>query len=410
MKRRTLWAITAMLGLTAPLAAADWPQFRGPGGRAVSEDAAVPVAWGPDQNIRWKIPLPGRGVSGPVILGGRLFLTASSGYRDRHLHVLCFDAASGKRLWERQLAPTGSTTCNPKTCMAAPTPAADRRAVYALFACGDLAAFDHDGNLLWYRSLAGDYPDAANQVGMAASPVVAGDTLLLPMENPADSYAAGLDVRTGKNRWKHPRAKDINWVTPMVAEIQGKRCAVFQTSQDITAYDPDSGEVRWRFSSEPTSTVPSPLVSKDTVFVAGGQYLALRPTATGAPEVLWLSNKMGLHYASPIYYQERIYGLTSIGLSCIDAANGKFLWQERARGLFWASPLVIDGKVYVTNEEGLTLVIQTGDKPKVLARNELKDTILATPAVADGALYFRSNHYLYCIARPAAGDSKGPGR
>jgi outer membrane protein assembly factor BamB len=376
----------------------------------VSEDTAVPLAWGPDQNIRWKVPLPGRGVSGPVIVGGKLFLTASSGYLDRHLHVLCFNAATGKRLWERQLAPTGSTTCNAKTCMAAPTPVADRKAVYTLFASGDLAAFDHDGNLLWYRSLAGDYPDAANQVGMAASPVLAGDTLLLPLENPGDSYAAGIDVRTGKNRWRHSRARDINWVTPMVAELDGKPCALFQTTKDITAYDPATGDVRWSFSAEPTASVPTPLVGKGMVFVAGSQYMALKPTPTGAPEVVWRSGKLGLHYASPIYYQDRIYGLTGIGLSCLDAADGTHLWAERARGLFWASPIVVGGKVYVTNEEGQTVVIQTGDKPKVLARNELKDTILATPAVADGALYFRSDRYLYCIARPAGAGTRNPER
>jgi outer membrane protein assembly factor BamB len=397
-----------LLGITWPVAAADWPQFRGPGSRAVSEDAAVPIAWGPDQNIRWKVPLPGRGVSSPVIIKGKLFLTASSGYHDRHLHVLCFDAATGKRLWERQLAPTGSTTCNPKTCMAAPTPAADRKAVYALFATGDLAAFDHDGTLLWYRSLAGDYPDAANQVGMASSPVLAGDTLLLPMENPGDSYAAGIDVHTGKNRWRHSRARDINWVSPVLAELQGKPCALFQTSKDLTAYDPDTGAVRWSFASEPTSNVPSPLVGKGRVFVAGSQYMALEPTAIGAPEVVWRSGKLGLHYASPVYYQDRIYGLTSVGLSCLAPGDGAQLWVKRMRGLFWASPIVINGKIYIINEQGETVVLQTGDTPKVLATNELKDTILATPAVADGALYLRSDRFLYCIAGPAKPSSPEP--
>jgi outer membrane protein assembly factor BamB len=397
---RATWTITAVLALAGPLAAADWPQFRGPGGRAVVDDPRVPTAWGPDQNIRWKVALPGRGVSSPVIMGGRAFLTASSGFRDRRLHVLCFDASSGKQLWERQLAPTGGTTCNPKTCMAAPTPVADSKAVYALFATGDLAAFDHQGNLLWYRSLVGDYPDVGSQVGMAASPVLAGNTLLVPMENPGDSFAAGIDVRTGQNRWRAPRVKDINWVTPTVADIQGQPCALFQTTQEVTAYEPDTGKVRWSFSAEPTSQVPSPIVHKDRIYVAAGnQYLALRPNPTGAPEVVWRSNKMGLHYASPVYYQDHIYGLTGIGLSCLDAADGKQLWAERARGMFWASPIVISGKVYVVNEEGLTVVIQAGDKPKVLARNTLKDTILATPAVADGALYLRSDHYLYCIAR-----------
>jgi outer membrane protein assembly factor BamB len=381
-----------------PLAAGDWPQFRGPGGRAVS-DEAVPVTWSPKENVRWKADLPGRGLSAPVIAGGRVYVTASSAYRERRLHVLCFDEAGGKKLWERQLAATGSTMCHPKTCMAAPTPATDGKAVYCLFATGDLAAFDAAGNLLWYRSLVGDYPGVTNQVGMAASPILMGDTLLLPLENAGDSFAAGIDTHTGKNRWRVQRAKDINWVTPVAAEINGQACALFQTSQDLTAYDPDTGKVRWTFSGESTSTIPSPVLGKGLVFVAGKQFLALRPGPAGAaPEVVWRSNKLNLSYATPVYYKDRLYGLIGVGVNCLDAATGELLWQQRIAGAFSASPIIARGKLYAVNEEGKTTVVQLGDKPKVLAVNDLKETILATPAAANGALFLRSDRHLYCVA------------
>lgn len=389
----------AVIVLAILCLAADWPQFRGPGGRAVSEDASVPSKWSADENIRWKTELPGRGVSGPILSGGRIFLTASSGYRDRRLHVLCLDAATGKKLWERQLASTGSTMCHPKTCMAGPTPCTDGRAVYALFATGDLAAFDSDGNLLWYRSLEGDYPDVANQVGMAASPIVYGQTLLLPLENAGDSFAAGIDTRTGKNRWRVDRARDINWVTPVVADFEGQACALFQTTQDLTAYDPETGKVRWALKGGETASVPAPLVHEGTVYAAGKNLLALRPgPAGGAPEVLWKSNKLIQHYASGAYYKGRIYGLTGVGLNCLDPANGELLWQERIKGPFWSSLVMVADRAYVVSEDGTTTVIQLGDKPKMLARNALKGSILATPAVADGALYLRSDRHLYCIA------------
>ena len=158
------------------------------------------MKWSTTENVRWKAELPGRGVSSPVIAGGRIYVTAASTYRDRRLHILCFDASSGKQLWERQLAATGSTQCHPKTSMAAPTPVTDGKHVYALFATGDLAAFNRDGDLLWYRALQRDYPDISNQVGMASSPVLAGDTLLLPLENPGDSFALAVDAKTGRNR------------------------------------------------------------------------------------------------------------------------------------------------------------------------------------------------------------------
>src|SRR5262249_53280873 len=137
--------------------AGDWTQFRGPDG-GVAHETGLPVKWGPEQGLRWKAELPGRGGSNPVIASGRGFVTASSGYRQNRLHVLCFDADTGQKLWERQLAATGSTACHPMTCMAAPTPVTDGQHVYALFATADLVALDRDGNLLWYRSLAGDYP------------------------------------------------------------------------------------------------------------------------------------------------------------------------------------------------------------------------------------------------------------
>jgi outer membrane protein assembly factor BamB len=381
-----------------PLAAGDWPQFRGPGSRAVS-DEAVPVTWGPTENIRWKAQLPGRGLSAPVIAGGRVYVTAGSSYRERRLHVLCFDEATGKKLWERQLASTGSTMCHPKTCMAAPTPVTDGKAVYCLFATGDLAAFDTEGNLLWYRSLEGDYPDVTNQVGMASSPILHGDTLLLPLENAGDSFAAGIDKRTGKNRWRVERAKDINWVTPVMAEINGQPCALFQTSHDLTAYDPETGKVRWTFTGESTLSIPSPVVAKGRVYVAGKEFLALRPGPGGAtPEVVWRSNKLNLSYATPVFHKDRLYGVVAVGVNCLDAASGEQLWQQRLTGPFSASPVIAGGKLYVVNEEGKTSVVQLGEKPKVLAVNDLKDTFLATPAVAGGALFLRSDRHLYCIA------------
>jgi outer membrane protein assembly factor BamB len=381
------------------LAAADWTQFRGPGGAAVSEEAGLPVKWGPKDNIRWSVELPGRGVSNPVIVGGRVYVTASSGYREGRLHVLCFDAADGKKLWERQFAATGTTMCHPTTCMAAPTPAADDQAVYALFACGDLAVLSADGDLLWYRSLQHDYPDAVNQVGMAASPVIYKDTLLLPMENPGDSFAAGIDKKTGKNRWKSARLRDLDWVTPLVVEDNGKAAALFQTGKDVTAFEPETGKVLWTFEAENPAPVPSPVVGDGVIFASGKAFAALKPSKDGSPpETLWTSTKLNTGYTTPVYHKGRLYGVVGAGVNCLDAKTGELVWQQRLKGSFWASPVVADGKLYVVNEEGATTVIELGDKPKVLATNAMGEKILATPAIAGGALFLRSDQHLWCIA------------
>ena len=246
----------------------------------------------------------------------------------------------------------------------------------------------------WQR----DYPDITNQVGMAASPVLAGETLLLPLENAGDSFALGVDVKTGRNRWKVPRRRDINWVTPIVTRFQGKTAALFQTSGEITAYDASNGEVLWSYKGTNLGSVPSPAILDDLVIVPGNPSVALRVSEGGKPEVAWKSRKLAAAFASPVVYKGRIYALTGIGVACLDAATGEELWRERLGKGFSASPIIADGKLYVAKEGGDTSVIQLGDKPKILANNALKEQLLATPAIANGAIYLRTEKHLFCIA------------
>jgi outer membrane protein assembly factor BamB len=395
-----------VLALAGPLPAGDWPQFRGPGGTAVSDDTGLPLHWGPKQNVRWKADLPGRGLSSPVVAGGRLYVTCCSGHLQERLHVLCFDIATGKKRWERQFWATGNTMCNPKTCMAAPTPVTDRKRVYALFATGDLVALDAEGGLLWYRALARDYPQITNQVGMAASPVLWRDVLMLPMENAGDSFAAGLDARTGRNRWKVQRPRDINWVTPTLLERDGRTEVVFVSGQGMAAYDPGSGEQRWSYVGAGLGSIPTPAVGDGLMLLPGGA--AVRPgSGDKPPAVAWKSNKLRPAYSSPLYYRGRVYALnnTSTVLACADMRTGRVLWQERLRGPFSASPVAAEGRIYLVNEEGLTTVLLAGDRAKVLATNALDASILATPALADGAVFLRSDRAVYCLARVALGCS-----
>jgi outer membrane protein assembly factor BamB len=382
--------------------AGDWTQFRGPGGTAVSDEKDLPVTWSDMEGLRWKADLPGRGLSNPVISGGKVFLTANSGFQNCRLHVLAFDAATGKKLWERQFAATGDTSCHPKTCMAANTPATDGKHVFALFGTGDLAALDYDGNLLWYRSLVSDYPTVTNQVGMAASPVVYKDTLLLPLENVGESFAAGLDTRTGRNRWKVERRRDINWVTPLVRTDGNRAEVLFQTNKELTSYDVETGKTNWSFggTGEALSEVSSPLSGGGLLFVPGKELTALKPAPGSAtPGPVWRA-KVQLGFTSAVYHDDRLYGLTQTGVTCLNAKTGEQLWKQRADGPFSASPVVADGKLYAVSEDGKTTVIKLGDKPEVLAVNRVGETILATPAISGGAIFLRSDKHLYCVGKP----------
>jgi outer membrane protein assembly factor BamB len=391
--------IVALL-LAQPLAAADWTQFRGPTGTGVGEGNDLPITWSKSENVRWKADLPGRGLSSPVIAGGRVYVTANSGYQQKRLHVLCFDAADGKQLWERQFWATGGTNCHPKTSMAAPTPCTDGDRVYALFATCDLVCLDKDGNLVWYRSLVGDYPTVTNQVGMAASPALWKDTLFVAMENAGESFAAAIDTKTGKNRWKIYRSRAINWVTPLVVN-DGKRVEVlFQSGGELTAYDPQTGVKRWSYEGKGLSTIPSPTAGNGLIFVPGGELVALKPgTEKAAAEVQWSVGKLSPKTASPLVYQDRVYAINGAGvLNCAEAATGKLLWQERLKGPFSASPIAADGKLYLVNEAGVTFVVKSEqDKGTILASNALEETILGTPAIAGGAIFLRSDQHLYCI-------------
>lgn len=385
------------------LSAGDWPQFRGPGGSSVSEETRLPIRWSQTDNMRWKVDLPGRGVSSPVIAGGKVFITACTGFQQTRLHVLCYQVATGRKLWERQFWATASTMCNDKTCMAAPTPVTDGERVYALFACGDLAAFDSNGDLLWYRSLGRDYPALGNNVGMAASPVLCKEVLILPMMNPGDSFIAGLDKHSGRNLWKSEQSRDLNWVTPLVINDHGTSEVLFQSTNGLTACDPQTGRARWSFTEQKLSGIPSPVRGNGLFFVAAGGVIALRPGSENqSVSLAWQSGKLASSYSSALFYEGRVYAVNTAGvLNCVDAVNGKSLWQERLKGKtnqYWASPVVADGNLYAVDEGGTTNVIQIGPQPSVLATNPLDETILATPAISGGAIYLRSDQHLYCIA------------
>ena len=180
-------------------ASSDWLQFRGPGSSGnAGEGSNPPRTFEGADGVAWKAALPGRGLSSPLVSGGRVFVTAASGPKQERLHVLCFGDGDGKLIWEREFRATGRTMCHAKTCNAAPTPCSDGKHVYALFSSNDLICLDMEGNLVWLRGLMVDYPNAGNSLGLASSPVMAGGVVVAQIENDSDSFTAGIDAGTGE--------------------------------------------------------------------------------------------------------------------------------------------------------------------------------------------------------------------
>jgi outer membrane protein assembly factor BamB len=382
-------------------AAAEWSQFRGPGGSGAADDNSLPTTWSQTQNVKWKADLPGRSAASPVVFGKKVFVTAATGARLERLHVLCLDADTGKTLWHRQLAATGNTACHPKSSMAAPTPCVNADGVYCLFATADLAAFDLDGNLKWYRSLVGDYPDISNQVGMAASPVLWKDFLIVPMDSTGDSFIAAIDTRYGKNIWKVDRPKDINWVTPTVRTIGDRTEIIFATTKDTQAYNAADGKKAWSLPNAGPSIPSAQLAGDRVVLPIATGVTCLKPDGGKMTEV-WSSPKLASGYTTPIVYRDRVYAIGRAGtLICADLKNGKEVWSERigkGKAQFWASPIASDGMIFAFDDAGNCTVVKADDEPKVLAVNEMKAEILGTPAIANGCMYIQTVTGIYCIS------------
>ncbi|MBX9627241.1 MAG: PQQ-binding-like beta-propeller repeat protein [Gemmataceae bacterium] len=387
--------------LSLPLSAADWAQFKGPNAAGVSDEKGLPVEWGKDKGVKWKTALPARGVSCPVVVGNRVYVTCASGKRDDKLHVLAYDATTGKELWHRQLLATGPTSCHPMSSMAAPTPVADETGVYALFASGDVAAFDADGTLRWYRSLVGDYPTITNQVGMAASPVLVGDRLIVPMDNDGESFLAAVDTRYGKNVWKADRPKAINWVTPLVREAGGTTEVLFAGPGGMTAYDAATGKQRWVYK-EAKGDIPTASIAGGFLYYPAGGVAAVKLGEKGAeekPAMTARTARPGM--ASPLVYMGKVFTVDGQGfVTAADAKTGKQLYKERTKGAASASPVAGDGKVYVTSEKGVTTVLPADKETfEPLATNDLGEEVLGTPAISGGSLFIRTDKHLYRIGK-----------
>src|SRR5262245_41689448 len=236
--------------ITASAAAAgasDWLAFRGSDSNSATRGAQPPAEWSEAHNVAWKASLPGRGPSSPIVVGSRVVVTCSSGVQQDRLHVVCFDAEEGKQLWERQFWATGRTLSHPASANAAPTPASDGKLIFAFYSSNDLACLDLDGNLKWFRGLAHDFPKAGNDVGMSSSPVVVGNVVIAQVECQGDSFATGIDTRTGETRWRIARPREASWASPIIVRgADAKSDAVLlQSPSQLSAHDPQSGRELW---------------------------------------------------------------------------------------------------------------------------------------------------------------------
>jgi len=410
-----------------------WPGWRGPLTAGVAPHANPPVKWSEKTNIRWKVALPGRGHSTPIVWGERIFLTAAIPHGDAvrprlperpgahdnlfltHQHefvVLAVDRRDGSIVWQQAVhKELPHEAGHVSGSLASASPVTDGEVVVAFFGSRGLYCLDTNGKLLWKKHLGEMHTKHGH--GEGSSPALHGDTLVVNWDHEEGSFLAAFDKRTGNQRWKVSRAEDTSWSTPIVVEDGGKAQVIVAGTNCIRGYDLATGARLWECGGLSSNVVASPVAANGFVY-AGSSYetramLAIRLAGsrgeiTGTNQVLWTRRRGTPYVPSPLLYGDTLYTLQHYqGVLCrIDVKTGEDLGGPfRLAGItnVYASPVGAAGRVYVTSRDGVTLVLSHGDQvPKTLAVNRLEDTFSASPALVGRELLLRGERHLYCIA------------
>jgi outer membrane protein assembly factor BamB len=412
------FAILILIVSVGSLAYADnWPQWRGPAMNGVSAEKNLPLRWTTEENIAWKLALPGLSGSTPIVWRDRVFLNVAEG---DDLYLWCIDRAKGVLAWKKQLG-TGNVKMR-KQNMSSPSPVTDGRNVYVMTGTGVLKGFDFSGKELWSRDLQREYGAFGLNWGYASSPLLTGDALYIQvlhgMKTDDPSYVMRVDKSSGKTVWKVDRPTDAirespdSYTTPALLRY-GKNAELVVTGGDcVTGHDLATGKELWRANGlNPDNNpfyriVASPVIFNEIIYAPTRvrPLLALKAGGRGditTSHLLW-STPNGPDVPTPITDGQYFYIVNDRGIMwCLDAKTGAEIYaQQRLQpGSYSASPVLADGKIYVTNEDGLTSVIRAGAKFEILAENALHDYCLSSPAISDGQIFIRTTQALYCIGK-----------
>lgn len=409
MQIKHIIVLLAIYALASTLAvSAEWRTFRGPEGSSyVAETPDLPTSFdvATGENIAWQADLSGRGVSGPIVAGGRVLVTASSGANRERLHVVAIDAKSGEQLWRRQFWATGRTLCHPTSANAAPTPATDGERVFAFYSSNDLVCLNLDGEMQWFRGLTLDHPGLGNDVGMSSSPVVAGEAVIVQCECQANSFAAAYNRKTGDEMWTVARPASANWASPVAIKVSvdGRPvdAVVLQSREGLAVHAASNGELLWENSMK-CSGIPSSAASQGVLYVPSGDGLTALATSADhqGNRTLWSESKLICGNPSPIVTPAGLLVVTRAGvLNSASPEDGSSNWKKRLGGRFWGTPIAAGDLLYAVNDTGEVIVVDL-DEQQITSKNSLgeDEEVLGSPAIADGALFVRSHRHLWKIA------------
>ncbi|HEV8003715.1 MAG TPA: PQQ-binding-like beta-propeller repeat protein [Planctomycetaceae bacterium] len=430
-------------GAAAPL---NWPSFRGVDGSGVADGQHPPSTWNvkAGDNVRWKTPIPGLGHSCPVVWGNRVFITTAissnanvkirignygdvDSVNDKTKHtwqVLCLDRDSGKVLWTRTAYEgVPKIKRHLKGSQANCTPAVDGRHVVVCFGSEGLYCYDFNGKPLWKRDLStldtSFAIDEEYEWGFGNSPIIHDGLAILQCDLSHDSFIAAFSLADGQKVWSTPRDEIPSWSSPVIWHNSKRDEIVTNAAQYARGYDPKTGTELWRLAKKSEVTIPTPVVSKELVYITSGNrpiqpIFAIKAGAAGDislkkeqdknAHIVWSKMRGGPYMPTPILYGDYLYTCSNSGVvTCYEAQTGKEIYKKRmGEGSYTASPVAADGRLYFCSEKGEFRVVKAGPNFELLGINAMDDYVMATPAISSGSLFVRSQHFLTALGKKPA--------
>ena len=406
---RVVWPLLVLLVGSSSLVAQEWARFRGPNGAGQSNLTTIPAAWEADDYL-WKVKLPGSGNSSPVLWGDRIFLTSGSA-DDATRHVLCLSARNGQLLWRRDF-PSTVHHLHVQNTFASSTPAVDAKRVYCAWSTLEeitLLALDHDGNEVWRANL-GTF---TGQHGFGTSPILYRDMVIITNDQDGDSSLIAVDAAHGNVRWQVPRKvlmdQNATYAAPCILKRPGAadQMIVCGRSHGVTSIDPTNGTTNWELPALPRRAVSSPIIVEGLVLATsgngGGQntMVAIRPPVSDSdePKVAYQTDSSTAPYVPTMVANGNLVFLWSDRgiVTCIDAPTGEVHWRQRVGGNYYSSPVRVAQRIYGVSLEGEVVALAASSEYKLLGRSSLGETTRATPAVAVGRMFLRTESHLLAV-------------
>ena len=385
----------------------DWNQWRGLGRNGVRQSAHVPLVWSEDENVQWSTPLPGMGISSPIVWKDQVIVAAAEKENPDQLHLLSFSLLDGDLQWHRHWWGTAPTRFHgSKSSMASPTPITDGEHIYSFYGTGDVFCVTMSGEMVWQRSLATEYGKFENRFSATSSPLLYGSLLILQCDHYGPSYALAIDKKTGQNVWKQDRPTTwLSWASPQLIQTETRDELILSGATRLDGLNPQTGERYWTVAGMRRECIPTPLIADGVIYAVSGPKgptLAVRPGGRGdvtESHVLW-SNPRGAPFVpSAVILGEYYYLVDDQGIAtCLDRKDGQRVWQKRLPGGYTASPIATGQHVFFMNEDGETMVLEGHrSKFKQVSRNRLDAPIYASAALTESQLIIRTTQTLWCI-------------